>query len=281
MLSEDAGSYYILMERMHSDFKKYIETDDAADTFRDSIIMICLALKSLYETVKFNHRDFKPDNIMFDKAGSLRIIDFGFCCLNYGGMKISSTYATPIQLVKHCNVRSRDINALFYYILNHTRLKALDCPIKRVIKALMYSKQGDPLDWKNTYGKYNGRPELTNLLPENVIKVFSHLEFEGNAICGEINPSWASHIASINEGLLTNLKEAEIGALNAGLLKEFLSQKKSVTITQRVLKSTKNSDIQGFCESLLRSISSAPTNKSKSGGKKMGRRTRRKGRLLN
>jgi serine/threonine protein kinase len=148
MLAEDQSSYYILMERMHSDFKKYIETDDAADTFRDSIIMICLALKSLYETVKFNHRDFKPDNIMFNKEGGLRIIDFGFCCLNYGGMKISSTYEAPKQLLKHCNVRSRDINALFYYILNYTRFKTLACPIKRVIKALMYAKQGDPLEWK-------------------------------------------------------------------------------------------------------------------------------------
>jgi hypothetical protein len=156
----------------------------------------------------------------------------------------------------------------------------------------MFSRQGDPLEWKNSYLKYNERTQLTNLLPENVVNIFANMKFLGKKITDDISPSWASYVTSLNEGLLTNMKDNEIELLEPNLIKEFLSVKQSISITKRVLKASKDDKIKEFCETMIEDLSlrtspkpvngviSTPSPGSK-GGKKLRRKTRRKGRLLN
>jgi serine/threonine protein kinase len=68
------------------------------------------------KTLKFNHRDLKADNIMYVmKNGDIHIklIDFGFSCLTWGSLHISTESYT---FVSPCYKEGRDLQQLIYYL---------------------------------------------------------------------------------------------------------------------------------------------------------------------
>lgn len=262
MFAKDENFYYIVNERMKVDFRTILNIDSSYN-LKAGIGQICVALKVLYDKLQFNHRDFKPDNIMFSSNGMVRIIDFGFSCLTYGDMYISSGYVFPKKVLLHCDKKSRDINSLFFYLLNYSKYKNVVCPYKRIIRALIYNKAGDPVNWPSTYGAYNARPELVNLFPENILKIFEKLEFHSSRFCSDFNPNWASNIEEINTGVIGNLNNEELNFLNTQKMIAFLTDAQSTFLTKRILRSVTDTELKDFCYSLLKEL-----NKTEGGRKK-------------
>ena len=77
---------YCLIDLLAIDAKKYLDGSviDDNDIFSRSAAIYNIfnqyiyRLRQLYETYQYSHGDFKPDNVMFDHADNLRLIDFGF-----------------------------------------------------------------------------------------------------------------------------------------------------------------------------------------------------------
>jgi len=269
LFAEDIDAYYIVSERCYTNFIDLVSEDRPVTELQNSLIQICLALQTLQEKLQFNHRDFKPDNIMFSNKGGIKIIDYGFCCLKYGNMTISSGYPYAKQALHKCFSKSRDLNALLYFFLNYTKYKDIPCPLKRVIRAIIFSRSGDPVNWKSSYAKLNLKPELPNLFPENALNIFGNIEFTGQTGCSEITPSWAANIVDINDGVMTNIKNEEVNMLNKSALMVFLKGKRSAYIIKRVLGITKDTELADFCTGLLQNIN---TKAKKDGGKRKTRK---------
>ena len=269
MFAEDADSYYIVSERCYANFMSIMSEDRQAAELQEALVQICLALQTLQEKLQFNHRDFKPDNIMFSREGGIKIIDYGFCCLKYGNMTITSGYPYAKKALQKCFSKSRDLNALLYFFLNYTKYKDMGCPLKRVIRAILFSKSGDPVNWKSSYVKLNMKPELPNLFPEHTVNIFGNIHFTGNANCSEMTPDWAASIVDINEGVMTNLKNEEIAALDKSRLMEFLTTKRSAYIVKRVISVSKDAELLEFCKGLLQNIN---TKAKRDGGKRKTRK---------
>jgi hypothetical protein len=276
LFAEDIDSYYIVSERCYTNFIDIVAEDSSVTELKESLIQICLALQTLQEKIQFNHRDFKPDNIMFSRTGGIKIIDYGFCCLKYGNMTISSGYDYAKKALHKCFSKSRDLNALLYFFINYTKYKDIPCPLKRVIRSMIFSKSGDPVNWKSSYTKLNMKPELPNLFPENALKIFGNIKFAGPAFnvawpagCSEISPEWAASIVDINEGILTNLKTVEIATLDKYRLIEFLKAKRSTFMINRVIRSSTDPDLIEFCKGFLQNINGKA---KKNGGKRKTRK---------
>jgi len=251
LFAKDEDYYYILNEMMDHTFDTIISSSKNPNNIKLAIIQIATVLDYLFKTFRFNHRDFKADNIMFSNGNGVRLIDFGFCCMNYNGVIISPEYSYPKSALHTCSSRTRDMNAMFFHLLNYTKYSKMSCPIKRVMRALMYDKDGDPADWKNAYPKYNTRLELKNMLPEVVVAVFMKLRFLEDRECSDFEPVWASEIKEINGGIIAMITEKEIKNLNPDLLIEYIKKNKPYPFIKRLLGFTTDSKIKSACLNLL------------------------------
>ncbi len=75
-------------------------------------------LEFFNERLQFNHRDLTVQNVMYNYLPSgeidIKIIDFGFCCLNYYGTEIKGSEYFKDKFT--CNLLSRDLNFFLYQI---------------------------------------------------------------------------------------------------------------------------------------------------------------------
>ena len=249
--AKDANYYYILNQRLMVDLNEVLmQKKEMSHNIKVSILQIATILDYVRHHYEFNHRDFKPDNIMFDDNG-VRLIDFGFCCMKYEGLVISPGYEYPKRHLLACGKKSRDLNALFYYLLNRSPYLKIVCPIKRVLRALMFASEGDPVNWKNSYEKYNSRDDLPNMSPEVVIRVLMKVSFLKVETCPEIAPVWVRELVEINEGVLSLLKKEEINELDPLKLVTYLRQKRSQATCGRLLGITNNDDVKEACQTIL------------------------------
>lgn len=220
---------YILMERLDAEIitllsnKKHVSHWSLAPAkiVRETTVQIAKILGILYNKLQFNHRDFKPDNIMYkiiDGKINVRLIDFGFSCLTYKNLKLYSTnpgtYSTKLH---HCKSRSRDMHSYFYYLMYYTEYtKIQDCPVKRILQVLCDTDSPTPRNWAGTYMAYNevnsnNSPKKTvNLDFDVVYNLFNELVLlTPNRSCSGLDPSWAKHIQIIYENMLSNLTDEE------------------------------------------------------------------------
>ena len=251
LFAKDEFYYYILNETMDYNFDKLITTSTSPKNVKTAIIQIATILDYLFHTFRFNHRDFKADNIMFSEKNGVRLIDFGFCCLNYKGMIISPSYEYPRKSLHTCSSRTRDLNSIFFYMLNYTKYSKISCPVKRVMRALMYDKDGDPRDWANSYGKYNTRPENKNMYPEVVIGAFLKLNFLEDRECSELESSWASEIKEINSGIISILNDEELKSLDSDLVIDYMKKNRPFPFIKKIASLTSEKKVRSACLKLL------------------------------
>lgn len=271
LFAQDSNNYYILNQIMDITLHKLLIDDGTFSNLTCCLKHIAQILSVLFDKLEFNHRDFKPDNIMINEDG-VKLIDFGFCCMKYGGMRISPGYTFPRTELVNCSSRTRDMNSILYSILDHPILSSYTLemsPIKRIIRALMFSHEPVPVDWLNTYKKYNVAVENPNLRPEVVLKIIGSFQMYDETMETKIVPYWAQNVEQVNAGILWKLTPPEINFLNPAKLIAFLKKSNSMIMIQRIMSQTKNEQVKAACMVLLAPKAS---NKINGGGTRKHRR---------
>lgn len=233
LLGRDRDSIYIMMERIQFNINDAIKKKPLSNFIKESTLQICRILKILYEKLKYNHRDFKPDNIMYnivDGNINVKLIDFGFSCLTYKNLRIReiNRNAYPSSL-KSCNSETRDIHSYFFYLLKHSYYATVECPVKKVINTLIASSQLKVEKWRNTYRYYNNENagnspnKPLNLSPDVVYNVFSKIVFSRNESCSEIMPEWTNGLVKLYPETPLFLNDAEISSIKPEVVSQFFS----------------------------------------------------------
>lgn len=139
------------------------------------LVPINKILLELYQKLQYNHRDFKTDNCMYvrDQSGNFmpRIIDFGFSCINYKGLRIS-VGESQIQF-RYCNLSGRDMTQFLYEIVHYRPW--LPRGFYEVADALLTFHRGKKIyrllaktnvkSWSETYYMMNSSQENVNCAP--------------------------------------------------------------------------------------------------------------------
>lgn len=130
------GKFYIFQEKLDTTFEKLIEeVKMTTKEFSQAMVQIAKKLNWLYDTLEYNHRDFKADNIMVKKKDYL-LIDFGFSCLTYRGQRIKvKNYFDD----EKCFEETRDLTHLLAYI-NYNLGVDIPKPLKPVIREMLKFK---------------------------------------------------------------------------------------------------------------------------------------------
>lgn len=275
-IGADADFYYLVSERIGATLKAMVEAVVKPSLLIFLFVEVAETLKILWETVRFNHRDMKFDNVMMDDEGRVRIVDFGLSCLKFGSLQIEPAYSHLRKIFDHCDLRSRDMKTFFNYFLHHTKFKTLDCPLKRIVKALMFSGHEEPSNWEGSYPVFNAEPNLPNMYPETVIDVLRSLKFaDAENICSDIGPSWIRHVGELNKGLIKTLTKEELREIPKAQLLEYLENYPSTRLFRKVEKTTNDEDIRTFCQKGLNNPNLEINTETRKGGRRQRRKTRK------
>ena len=110
----------IVSELMRGTLHKLLDVYTKTDNdyiIPDALNQVAHILDFFGKMAKFNHRDLKPDNIMYVKIGEKRqfkLIDFGFSCIHWNGLKIQGN--NYFRTTQSCYKTERDLAQLVYYI---------------------------------------------------------------------------------------------------------------------------------------------------------------------
>jgi len=151
----------------------------ASQIIAEMLYKIGSILNQLYNSLEFNHRDFKSDNIMVRNVGGVYqpcLIDFGFSCITYGQRKIDCN----MTRFQYCALRRRDLTQLLYEMY---RYYTLTPEIKEMLKSFltfprggrickMWNKECGIGSWGNTYEFLNNKDQNPNGAPAVVHNAF-------------------------------------------------------------------------------------------------------------
>lgn len=269
LFGKDDTNYYLVSEYIGTRFDSIINTRTDINILKKYFIQIAIILNFLYDKLEFNHRDFKPDNIMISTSGSIKIIDYGFSYMKYKGLVIQPEYSFPKSLTKGFS-QSRDLNSLFFWLLHVTDFQYVDCDLKRIIKIIICSNKREPDRWRNTYTLYNQRDPDMNVHPVVIMRLFSKVEFSTSTYDATVTPEWSSELREINSCIMGMIKDAELNHLNPLVVKTYLERFRNNDHIRRFLYKTTNKEIRKICLRLL----GMPDNTA--GGRRKKMRTRKR-----
>ena len=165
LIGQGRDKYYIVSERLDGDIANIISNTPSINFMKYNMLHLSKILGILYEKLHFNHRDLKPDNVMYkiiDKQHHVRLIDFGFSCLKYRKLNISSQSDIIFSSRLHCNSKIRDLHSYVFEIIYDSYYKYHDFPFKRLLKALTANLMKSAKTWKNTYIMFNSANDKNN-----------------------------------------------------------------------------------------------------------------------
>jgi len=221
LFGKDDKYYYLVLERLETKWLDDIKATKNPQTLVDPMLQVTQILKTLYERVGFNHRDFKPDNIMYKTVAGrkqFRLIDFGMSCLNYGKIHVEPTnsYITSSNGLRTCFSPSRDLSALLLYIMNYTNVGRSGCGLIHIFKILLMDDvkaphpEGDTM-WLNSYKFYNRSPPNINVDPETLYNIFKGITYENpNNPCSDVIGDWTRHLKYITFAMTKYLTDEEL-----------------------------------------------------------------------
>lgn len=205
---------HVLQDTVNVDVEK-------ADIFILNVLtQVCIMLSFLFTTLKFNHRDFKSDNIMVNlsKTGDIKVylIDFGYSCLHYGRLIIEGND----REFAVCSNESRDLTQLLYEINFITKHKVFSFSqrFKNLLEDLLQVPNGDEIcileegckglkEWKNTYKFLNVENSSPNCTPEVVLDILK-LYIDGQKYKDYL-PFSKKRIYDSMNSLFSRIKQAE------------------------------------------------------------------------
>jgi serine/threonine protein kinase len=188
-VGEDATNYYIIMEQMRATLYEkqthmlWPQDNELLYTF---IAQTAKILDFLYKALQYNHRDLKTNNIMYirDAAGAhVRLIDFGFSCLNYHGLNLGMSG----KMFNNCTLEMRDMSFFIYFIYFSGFPTIPTGNMKDIARCLLDSWVYAPADWRKAYSFYNDAKYVNpNMVPDVIYNMFRDPEH------------WYSHLAVLN-----------------------------------------------------------------------------------
>lgn len=161
------------------------------------IKQISKILKFFSDNLAFNHRDLKPDNIMFkmeDGKSWFKLIDFGFSCLTWNGLKINGT--SYFSQRKSCFRTDRDLSQLLYAIArfhSDTISNKLYDRIAHILIANVGDKNTCAMvdgcnrlhEWRNTYNFMNRKNVKVPTATPNAVRHEMDLFLAGKPFKGQ------------------------------------------------------------------------------------------------
>jgi len=99
---EDAITFYILMEPIKFTLPSFVEHKHGIqlEWFAPFLKQLGHTLDVLKRKYNFTHRDLHSNNVMMDTTGTLKLIDFGFSCLEFRGLHYHNIDVNELESVK-------------------------------------------------------------------------------------------------------------------------------------------------------------------------------------
>jgi serine/threonine protein kinase len=122
-VSESGKEGFIVSEFMENTLYNLVLTkdnDEKDSIIPDALLQIADILDFFEQTLRFNHRDMKTDNVMYtmvDGRPIYRLIDFGMSCLTWNQLSIDTTIVPYF----YCFKEGRDLGRLMYEFIIHKR----------------------------------------------------------------------------------------------------------------------------------------------------------------
>ena len=126
-------------------------------------------------------------------------------------MAISISWLRKRSIGPAPEVRRMVISGLFLINSGTTKFdKKTNLPIHNVLKTLLLSREDNPEEWRNSYAIYNRSEDNSNLSPETIYRIFTHMEFEHDTNANsKVNPNWILNLDNINVDIVGNLTDEE------------------------------------------------------------------------
>jgi len=258
LLGKSSDAYFLIMEKMDDTLKDSLfSRHDSPSLMQYYFCQIAKIAEILSDTLEFNHRDFKTDNIMYTRANGhrqIRYIDFGFSCLNYHGMKI----ITPNHYVKHCNLPSRDMNSLLYYyfIVDYSIEPPRESQLKNIAKILLSYYPSRPAEWLNTYTFYNTQATNPNTHPTALYNLFKNLIFATDYRTTSVDPNWTQYLVEINDNMIARMNDVEMLNISGPVLINYVLRGSKANII-RIYNAAIRAGKRNIINLLIQSSSSA------------------------